>query len=328
MAARRNRARRKEQPAVVRSSSPGLLQRISVWRDLHAFSLVSSLGRLAARPFATGLTVAVMGIALALPLCLGLLLGEVERLAGQWQESRDISLYLQVQVEESEVDALASQLKADAQVSAVVRRSPAEGLDELAADRDLASMLAALQRNPLPWVLVVTPQADVDPESLVARLGALPQVELAQYDAVWRARLNAMLALGRRAALLAAILLGLGALLVVGNTVRLDIQARAEEIATVQLLGGSDGFVRRPFLYLGSWYGLLAGVLALVLAGGGAMVLQGSVNALASSYGSDFALRGLTLRDAASLMGLALALGWLGAFLAVGHHLRRHRQAN
>jgi len=328
MGAKRQRVRRAKEPAARREDGPGLGQRLSVWRDQHAFSLVSSLGRMAARPFATGLTVAVMGIALALPLCLALLLGEVERLAGQWQESRDISLYLDAQTSAEQIDALAEAVSGDDEVAGLLRRSPEQGLAELSADGDLAAMLGALEHNPLPWVLVVTPADQADPEMLAKRLGALPQVELAQYDAVWRSRLNAMLALGRRAAALAAVLLGLGALLVVGNTVRLDIQARADEIATIQLLGGSDGFVRRPFLYLGTWYGLLAGLLALVLAWGGAMVLQGSVNVLASSYGSDFALRGLALRDVGALLGPAVALGWLGAFLAVGHHLRRHRQAN
>ncbi len=320
--------RRREPKNQVRVSRPGLRQRLSVWRDLHAYSLVSSLGRIVARPFATGLTVAVMGIALALPLGLGLLLGELERLAGQWRESRDIGLYLRVEVDASGARALQDTLGRDPEVASVVLRSPDEGLSELATDPDLAAMFAALESNPLPWVAVVTPAAAVDPAALSERLGALPEVELAQHDAAWRARLNALLALGRRAAILAAVLLGLGALLVVGNTVRLDIQARADEITTVQLLGGSDGFVRRPFLYLGVWYGLLAGVLALSLALAGNWSLQAPVAALAASYGGDFALRGLSAADAFGVLGLALLLGWLGAFLAVGHHLRRHRQAN
>jgi cell division transport system permease protein len=328
MARRQAAAKRKEPAVVARSGGPGLRQRLSVWRDLHAFSLVSSLGRLAARPFATGLTVAVMGIALALPLALGLLLGEAERLAGQWRESREISLYLRVEVAEQEAQAMAASLADDGEVASIVLRSPQQGMDDLAGDRDLAAMFAALERNPLPLVLVVEPTPGVDPEDLAARLGGLPAVELAQYDAAWRARLNALLGLGRRAAALAAILLGLGALLVVGNTVRLDIQARAEEIATVQLLGGSDGFVRRPFLYLGVWYGLLAGGLALVLAAGATMALQGPVAALASTYGSDYRLAGLAVTETFGVLGAALALGWLGAFLAVGQHLRRHRRAN
>src|SRR5690606_32423255 len=147
--------------------------------------------------------------------------------------------------------------------------------------------LAVLDYNPLPTVLVVGPVANADPAALAAALEAEPGAGFVQHDALWRDRLGAWLAFGERLAWVVATLPGLGALLVVGNTVRLDIQGRAEEIAIVQLLGATDGFVRRPFLYLGAWYGLAAGVLAWLLVALAALALRAPLASLADSYGAD-----------------------------------------
>jgi cell division transport system permease protein len=122
---------------------------------------------------------------------------------------------------------------------------------------------------------------------------------------------------------LLAMLLGFGVLLIVGNTVRLDIQGRAEEIHTVQLLGATDGFIRRPFLYLGAWYGALAGVVAVLIAMLALAAMQQPITSLVQSYGSDFKLQGLTVSSTALIVLASVALGWLGACMATGHHLRQ-----
>ena len=156
-------------------------------------------------------------------------------------------------------------------------------------------------------------------------LRQLPEAELVQHDAQWRQRLDTWLRFGGRVAWVLAALFGLGALLVVGNTVRLDIQSRREEIGVLQLLGASDGFVRRPFLYLGAWYGLAAGALALGVLTLAWMALRQPLAGLAAQYGSDFALRGLDPIPAAGVLLGAGALGWLGAGLVTGHYLRQTR---
>ena len=153
----------------------------------------------------------------------------------------------------------------------------------------------------------------------------VPQVEQVQYDAVWRDRLDAWLGFGGRVALVLAALLGAGALLVVGNTVRLDIQSRREEIGVLQLLGASDGFVRRPFLYLGAWYGLAAGALALGVLTLAWMALRLPLADLAGRYGSSFALRGFDPAQAATIVAGAGVLGWLGAGFVTDHYLRQTR---
>jgi cell division transport system permease protein len=160
---------------------------------------------------------------------------------------------------------------------------------------------------------------------LAQSLQALPEADIVQHDADWRERLDQWLRFGVRLAWVLAALLGLGALLVVGNTVRLDVQSRREEIGVLQLLGASDGFIRRPFLYLGACYGVLAGALALALLTATDSALRAPLAELARSYGSSFALHGFDLRQAAIVVLGAGVLGWLGAGFVTGHYLRQTR---
>ncbi len=309
--------------AAERRKSGGLASGLHAWREQHLYSLVSSLGRLAARPFATGLTVGVMAIALALPLGLGLALGNIERFSGSVTESREIGVFLKHDVTVVQARDLATGIGARADVLGVSVRTPDEGLAEFRAMSDLAGALDVLEDNPLPTVLVVQPKGDGD--ALAADLRQLPQADIVQHDAAWRQRLSAWLAFGERVVQVVAVLLGLGVLLVVGNTVRLDIGARSEEIAVLQHLGATDAFVRRPFLYLGAWYGLAAGLLAGALLLVAGLMMQGRLSALVASYGTQFALSGPGLRGSLVLLAGAALMGWLGAWLATGHHLRRTR---
>lgn len=309
--------------AAERVKSGGLGGRLRAWREQHLYSLVSSFGRLARRPFATGLTVGVMAIAIALPLGLGLALGNIERFSGSVSESREIGVFLKADISEEQARELATGIGQRPDVAAVTVRTPEEGLEEFRAMSDLAGALDVLEENPLPTVLVVQPAGDGD--TLAADLRELPQADIVQHDAVWRQRLSAWLAFGERVVQVVAALLGLGVLLVVGNTVRLDIGARSEEIAVLQHLGATDAFVRRPFLYLGAWYGLAAGLSAGVLLVIAGALLQGRLSALVASYGSQFALSGPGWQGSLALLAGAVAMGWLGAWLATGHHLRRTR---
>jgi cell division transport system permease protein len=312
-----------KKPPAARRDGPSIGERLGAWRDLHLYSLLSSLGRLIQRPWATLLTVGVMAVALALPLCLALTLGNVERVSGSFREAREVSVFLEPGLQTAAVDAARERVQRLPGVEEVLLRTPDEGLTEFRQMADFAGALALLEENPLPAVLVVTPQPATDAAALADTLRDLPEADFVQHDAEWRARLGAWLGFGRRLTMLAATLLGLGALLVVGNTVRLDIQGRAEEIQTVQLLGATDGFVRRPFLYLGAWYGALAALLALALALAARYALQAPVTQLVESYGSAFELRGIEPLSALGVLAGAMALGWLGAWLAAGHHLRQ-----
>ncbi|WP_447729086.1 permease-like cell division protein FtsX [Pseudoxanthomonas suwonensis] len=307
-----------------KATAPSAPSRLRVWFDQHLHSLAFSAGRAAGKPWATLLTVAVMGLALALPLGLSIVMDNLRHFAGSVQQSREISVFLKQDVAMPAASMLAGQLRGRAGVSAVEVRTPEQGLAEL-REAGLGEAIDALGDNPLPALLVVTPATAGDEARLAAELEALPQADLVQHDALWRQRLGAWLRFGQRVVQVLSVLLGLGALLVVGNTVRLDIQSRREEIGVLQLLGASDGFIRRPFLYLGAWYGLGAGVLALLLIGGAGAALGGPLAALSESYGSRFALKGLdALHSSMVLVGTVL-MGWLGAWAVTGHFLRQTR---
>ena len=294
-----------------------------IWLDQHLYSFVSSLGRAVRRPWATLLTIGVMAVAFVLPLGLWLALQNVGHFAGDVQQSREIDLFLAPETPVARAQALAEELRARTDVASVAVRTPEEGLAEFRERSGLSASLDLLDGNPLPSLLVVVPEGDE--ARLVAALEALPETDLLQHDAAWRERLAGWMGFGKRLVWVLAALFGLGALLVVGNTVRLDIQSRREEIGVLQLLGASDGFIRRPFVYLGAWYGLAAGALALGLLTLAAWALQAPLAALVRSYGSPFSLAGLDPLGATAVVAAATVIGWVGAWLVTGHFLRQTR---
>lgn len=302
---------------------PKARSRAGMWFDHHLYSLVASLGRMLRKPWAAGLTIGVMAVALTLPLGLWATLSNVERFVGDVQQSRQISLFLKPSVTVDQARVLADALRARADVASVELRTPEQGLLELRERSGLGEAIDTLEGNPLPSLLVLTPQGD---ELLLAQsLQQLPDADLVQHDADWRQRLDGWLRFGTRLAWVLALLLGCGALLVVGNAVRLEIQSRREEISVLQLLGATDGFIRRPFLYLGACYGLIAGALALAILTATDAALSEAVATLAHSYGSTFQLRGFDWRQGAAVVLGAALLGWLGAGLVTGHYLRQTR---
>ena len=315
-------------PIARNTPAPAAPSRLRVWYDQHLHSVVFSLGRALRKPWATLLTVAVMGMALALPLGLSIVMDNLNHFAGSVQQSREVNVFLKMDVDAVAAAKLADTLRGRGDVAAVELRTPEQALEGFRESSGLGEALDALGDNPLPTLLIVTPAGDGDDAALVAALEALPQADLVQHDAIWRQRLDAWLAFGQRVVQVLAVLLGLGALLVVGNTVRLDIQARREEIGVLQLLGASDGFIRRPFLYLGAWYGLAAGALAIGLLMLAHHYLAPPLAELAASYGSRFALQGFNPMQALLVVLGAGLLGWLGGGIVTGHYLRQTRPAS
>lgn len=296
---------------------------VGTWLDHHLYSFVSSLGRVFRRPWATALTIGVMAVALALPLGLWLVLDNVSRLSGNVQQSREIGVFLAPGTSPERMQALAAEVAAREDVAEATLRTPEQGLQDLRDRGGLGEAIEGLEENPLPGLLVVIPAGDG--ALLAGALRELPEADLVQDDAEWRQRLEDWLRFAARVAWVLAALLGLGALLVVGNTVRLDIQSRREEIGVLQLLGATDGFIRRPFLYLGAWYGLAAGALALALLAAAGLALRAPLAELAASYGSGFALQGFGVPRALAILAGAGLLGWLGASVVTGHYLRQTR---
>ncbi|TAM98629.1 MAG: ABC transporter permease [Rhodanobacteraceae bacterium] len=307
-------------------ASPVRHTRLAMWRRQHAWCIRDSLRQLARRPLGSALTVAVMGLALALPLAFYLLLVNVQHLATTLGDSQSVNVFLKTGVTAQGADTLAATLRARPDVGAVTIRTPRQGLAELAAMQGFGEALQSLPDNPLPFALLVEPRAGLDRagvEAMVATVRVLPQVDLVQDNGQWRARLDALVALGKRVALLLAILLGVAALLVIGNTVRLDIRGRANEIAVLQLVGASTSFVRRPYLYEGVWYGFAAGLVAVLLVLLLEAVLAAPVRELVASYAGRLHFGGLPWATLLAALAIAVALGWLGAWMASSRQLAR-----
>lgn len=302
---------------------PGFKALLMAWLESHRASLVDSLKRLGRQPIGSFFTCLVMAVALSLPMGLALLLDNVERLGGSWQRAAQISLFLELDVEDQAGAELRDRIVAMPDVAEARWIGRDAALEEFQQLSGLGDALRELPDNPLPGVVVVTPQ-EVDKvklEALREQLGELPGVELAQLDLLWVERLSAILRLGDRFVFGLTLLLVATLLLVIGNTIRLHIENRRTEIEVVKLVGGTDGYVRRPFLYMGTLYGLGAGVLAWLLLAFGLDWLNDAVVRLAGLYGSDFALAGVPGEDGLSLVLGAILLGYIGAWLAVARHL-------
>jgi cell division transport system permease protein len=292
----------------------------------HAQVLIGSLGRIVHQPVAALMTMGVIAVALALPLFLTLLLQNARSATGSWNEAYDLSVYMDKRAGAARVQALAKQLRQRGDVAAVRLITAEQALAEFRSDSGFGTALDALEDNPLPDTLVVTPTLAASTpqgtESLKVAIAGMSDVQTVQIDTEWVKRLHAMLDLLRRVVLLTGGLLGIGIVLIVSNTIRLDILNRRAEIEVMKLVGASDGFTRRPFLYTGIWYGLGGGLLALMLVAISSTVLARPVAHLAFLYGSGFSLEGLKIVTGLTVLGLAVGLSWIGSWLAATRHIR------
>jgi cell division transport system permease protein len=300
---------------------------MSVWLTRHLQTLVGSLGRLSKHSLSTAFTILVIGLALALPACLHVLVSNAQQATGGWNRPFSIGVYLETSATLQHAQQLVAQVRKRADVAAVQLITADQALRELRRDSGFDAAFTVLEKNPLPHALTVQPTAsNTAPAALRAladNLRALPRVESVKLDAAWVDRLNAILSAARRGIVLAAALLALGVIGVIGNTIRLDIQNRREEIEVTKLVGGSDAFVRRPFLYAGVWYGVGGALFAWGLTLMVVAALSQPVGRIAASYGSAFRLAGLDWTASGVLLVSGISLGWFGSFLAATRHLRR-----
>lgn len=293
------------------------------WMDSLRASLLDSLRRLVKHPIGSFFTALVIAVALSLPMGLSLLLDNLDRLSGSWQKAAQISLFLNLDVGEPAAQQLRDDVAAMPNVLAAEYISRTQALEEFQQQTGIGQALKDLPENPLPASILVTPK-QVDKqvlENLRQQLADLSGVELAQLDQVWVERLSAILTLGQRGVFGLTLLLVSALLLVIGNTIRLAIENRRTEIEVIRLVGGTDGYIRRPFLYMGAFYGLFGGFMAWVLLAYGLNWLNGAVVRLSGLYASNFSLSGISLENGLLLVTGALLLGWIGAWLAVARHL-------
>ena len=317
--------------APVEAQTPARTERshrrpLSSWREHHGWSAGTSLRRLAAKPVGSVLTIAVMALALALPLAFYMLLSNVESLGDALGRNQVINVFLKSDQVVSNATLLAKQVEQHDGVAKVTVKTPQQGMDELSKMQGFSDSLHALDDNPLPYVLEVQPQDGLSADAashLVDDLRGMQGVDMVQDSGTWRQRLDALLGVGNRAVLILAALFALAVLLVVGNTVRVDITSRAEEIGVLKLVGASRAFVRRPYLYAGIWYGLFSGILAVGLAVAIEFALADPVARLSQVYEGKLHVGGLPPWLLLAVPIAAALLGWLGARLVSAWQLRR-----
>jgi cell division transport system permease protein len=322
--------RRKKDKAVVArregasQSRTGLRDRLRAWLRHHRLSAADSTHRVMDNPVSSAMTWLVIGIALALPTGLNVALENISQLSASWDSPAQISLFLNDGISDDGVRQLQAGLAAREDVAQARFVSRNEALEEFRALSGFADVLDSLDNNPLPHLILVSPVDSAEQSAAAAlrdQLQEHPDVAQAVLDMEWLQRLNSLMELGRRLVIAVAGLLVLGVLLILGNTIRLAIESRREEIIIVKLVGGSNAFVRRPFLYTGLWYGVGGGLFAGLLVAASLWFLAWPVTELAQLYQSDFRLAGLGIMGGLNLIILGGLLGLAGAWLAVTRHL-------
>ncbi len=302
-----------------------LSAQFDAWLAHHRDSAAITLKRMLAAPFATGMTVAAMAVALLLPALLYVLTENLKVLGGYWEGSTAISVFLNPAVDESRAGVFATQWQARSDIARAQVVSREQGLREFREYSGLGVALDQLSENPLPVVIAVNPAPQINTQAqltqLIAGLEQITEVDFTRLDTEWTRRLQALVALLERALWLLSLALVFGVLLVVGNTVRLEIENRRDEIEVMYLVGATTGFIHRPFLYSGAWYGFFSGLTAWLLVWLVVMAMQIPANQLAASYQSVFIVRGLDPLASLVLMGGGAGLGILGSWIAVTRHL-------
>lgn len=299
----------------------------ATWLTRHLQSMFAALGRLLRRPLSTLLTTLVIAVALALPAGLWLVVQNARAATGDLATAVQVTAFMKVGTPLARAEQLARQLRERPEVAAVRVISADEGLKEFRERSGFGGALDALTDNPLPHALVVQPRVEQRDgrsiEALRAFLVAAPDVDTVQADAEWARRLAALLEVLRTMFLAAAGLLAVGVLAVIGNTIRLEIGARREEIEVTKLVGGSDAFVRRPFLYAGLFQGLFGGLLALGLVTMVMGAVASPIARLTALYGGRFRLAGLAPEEAGFVLLVGALLGLAGAWIGAARHLSR-----
>jgi len=312
---------RREGASLSRTSFRG---RYDAWLRHHRQSSADSLIRILDNPVSSILTWLVIGIALALPVSLDVALDNAGRVSSTWDSPAQLSLFLVDGTSQVAATALTEELSNNPQLARVQFVSREDALAEFTRVSGFADILENLEENPLPHVVLVEPLDSLNPDEVTAlrdEFEALALVAEATLDMAWLQRLNSLLELSRRSVLALGGFLIFGVVLILGNTIRLAIESRRDEIVIVKLVGGSNAFVRRPFLYTGLWYGVGGGVFAALLVSAGLWFLSAPVEQLAALYGSDFSLRGPGLIGSLNLVLVGGVLGLTGAWLAVSRHL-------
>ncbi len=309
-----------------KTSKVSTVQRIIALPIRHLQQAIGSLGDLWRTPLASVMTILVLGISLTLPTTLHLFVKNASQITQQWHSASEITLFLKLSVSEKSAKNLLHRLELYPEIAKVTYISAEQALAEFKQLSSFGQALNYIDKNPLPATILVTPtkrasQVDVA-KKLLAKLEKQREVEQGKLDVEWLTRLEAMAQFIQDIVLSIAFLLCLSVVLIIGNTIRLAILNQKDAIAIMKLVGATDQFIQRPFLYTGMWYGVFGGLFAVVAEIILAKYLTRAMNHLTELYGSSFVLHGLSFSEALLLILFAVVLGLLGSYISVRQHIR------
>ena len=292
----------------------------------HRQLLIEALQRLLADPLQSLMTALVIAIALGLPGLFYLAVMNLQAVGNGFESTGQVTVFISREATEQQTEALQQQLTHLDGFAEPVYINPEQALQEFKSRSGFGEALTLLDENPLPGVFTLSPSAELSSNSgalkkIVTEIKTFSMVDDVTLDFLWIERLNTLLAIAEKLAFALGVALSLGVLLVVGNTIRLEIENRKEEIIVVKLVGGTDAYVRRPFLYTGLWYGLLGGLLAWLLVSVVFWTVSGTIDYLSSLYESNFAVQGAGFSGLLILLVLGGGLGLVGSWLAVARHI-------
>ncbi len=309
-----------------KTAGGNFVDKLNAYRDLHAHALFSSLGRLVASPFTSIMTIAVLAIAISLASGFHILVVNLQQLTGNLETSNQISLFLRDDVSDAHANKLADSIRQNASVQDVKLITRAQALAEFQTFSGFGAAINVLEKNPLPIVLQVLPKNSLEDkeglESLLKNFQQSPEVDIAQMDLQWVERLQSIMAVARLFATLLNVMLGGAVLFIIGNTIRLELHNRRNEVVIAKLVGATNSFIRRPFLYTGFWIGFISGVSAWFIVTALMLILRQPVEKLSGLYEGGFHLLFLSFTETLALIGVSSALGVLGSWVVLIYQLQ------
>lgn len=288
--------------------------------------IITSIGEIWRTPVASAMTIAVMGLSLTLPATLHIIVKNVQSINLEWDSASEISLFLNDDLSEQQISSAIRRIRSYDEVESLRYISKQDAIVEFKSLSGFGEALDYLDTNPLPASFIVTPNKyhrQADPaKMLLAKLEKEREVDFGKLDIDWLTRLNAIVSMLEEAVITVALLLMVSVVLIIGNTIRLSIISRREEIEVMKLVGATESFIQRPFVYTGIWYGLMGGFVAFIIVTFVIWWMQSAIADISGLYMADFLIEGLTLKEFAGLMIIASGLGFSGAFWSVHRHIK------
>ena len=309
-----------------RRDKPATSNQLIAYLLHHIQSLIFSFGKIYQAPVPTIMTVAVIGITLSLPGGFYLFLKNINAMSGDYRSITQITLYLDIKLSEKKARAFEREISGMKNVQSTEFISRQASLEAFRESSGFGKSIDTLANNPLPHTIIVEPLGEADTfavKILLNTLQASPQVNIAKLDTEWLERLYTILEIAKRSVVMVTILFSIAVLLIIGNTIRLDIQSRYQEIIVTKLIGATNAFIRRPFLYGGVWYGLLGGLMSWLIVEIGYLAISGPLNRLNLLYQADLELITFTFQDFIVLVTSSTLLGLAGSWIAVAQHLNQ-----